>query len=260
MLRRMATETVDIVASLNNIRQLMKNACATRKQGFKEPLLIAVSKTKPVEMIVEAYQAGQKDFGENYVQELIQKASDEQILSKCPDIRWHFIGHLQRNKVTKLIGAPSLTVVDTVDSVKLADALNSGWEKRQLDRKLDVMLEINTSKEPNKHGIHPDQVVSIADHINARCPGLKLKGLMTIGAIEHSTNIRPNPDFVSLFACHQALCEHLRVDPSELELSMGMSEDFEHAIEMGSSQVRVGSKIFGSRVYHTITDSGDEKE
>lgn len=112
------------------------------------PRLIAVSKIKPASLIVKAYEAGQRDFGENYVNELADKASDPVILEKCKDIKWHFIGHLQTNKINKLLGSPRLFMVQTVHSEKLADNLNKQWEKMRKDEeKLQVMVQINTSGE-----------------------------------------------------------------------------------------------------------------
>lgn len=112
------------------------------------PRLVAVSKIKPVSMIVDAYEAGQRHFGENYVNELAEKASDPLILEKCKDIKWHFIGHLQTNKINKLLGSPNLYIVETVHSEKLADNLNKQWPKhRNSEEKLPVMVQVNTSAE-----------------------------------------------------------------------------------------------------------------
>lgn len=111
------------------------------------PRLVAVSKTKPTNLIIEAYEAGQKHFGENYVNELIEKANHPDILTR--DIRWHFIGHLQRNKVNKLLAIPNLYMVETVDTEKLASALDKAWQKlrKQDNLKLNVLVQINTSGE-----------------------------------------------------------------------------------------------------------------
>lgn len=108
---------------------------------------MAVSKTKPPNLVIDAYDAGQKHFGENYVNELIEKAGHPDILKR--DIRWHFIGHLQRNKVNKVLAVPNLWVVETVDSNKLATALDTAWPKfrRSDDSKLNIMVQVNTSKE-----------------------------------------------------------------------------------------------------------------
>ena len=115
---------------------------------FTTPRLVAVSKTKPVCSIVDAYGEGQRHFGENYVQELVDKATDEEILSKCKDIKWHFIGSLQTNKVNKILSFPNLYMIETVDSEKLATKLNSGWAKTEsTDDPLHVMIQVNTSAE-----------------------------------------------------------------------------------------------------------------
>lgn len=114
----------------------------------REPRLVAVSKTKPKELIIEAYNCGQKHFGENYVQEIFDKALDAEIIKFCPDIKWHFIGHLQRNKVNRLLSIPNLFVIETVDSEKLADTLNSAVEKSYKNNsKLNIFIQINTSGE-----------------------------------------------------------------------------------------------------------------
>lgn len=112
------------------------------------PRLVAVSKIKPATLIVQAYEAGQRHFGENYVNELADKAKDPLILENCKDIKWHFIGHLQTNKINKLLGSPGLFMVETVDSEKLADNLNKQWLKyRNEEGKLKIMVQINTSGE-----------------------------------------------------------------------------------------------------------------
>ncbi|KAJ7305127.1 hypothetical protein JRQ81_010997 [Phrynocephalus forsythii] len=112
-----------------------------------QPRLVAVSKTKPVEMVIEAYNHGQRCFGENYVQELLEKASDSQILSSCPEIKWHFIGHLQKSNVNKLIAVPNLFMLETVDSAKLADKVNATWQKKGSSERLKIMVQVNTSGE-----------------------------------------------------------------------------------------------------------------
>lgn len=112
------------------------------------PRLVAVSKIKPVPLIIEAYDAGQRHFGENYVNELAEKAIDPQIIDKCKEIKWHFIGHLQTNKINKLLGSPNLFIVETIDSEKLATNVNKQWIKiRKNEDKLNVMVQVNTSAE-----------------------------------------------------------------------------------------------------------------
>jgi len=205
------------------------------------PRLVAVSKTKPAEAVQEAYEAGQRVFGENYVQEMLDKAP---LLPK--DIQWHFIGHLQSNKVKAIIeGVPNLTMIETVDSTKLADKLNKAVEAAKRDP-LPVMVQVNTSGEESKYGVQPADCVPLAAHIVRKCSGLRLAGLMTIGQPDYSS--RPE-NFTCLAQCREAVAKELGLDPGSLELSMGMSGDFEQAIEMGSTNVRVGSTIFGAREY-----------
>lgn len=110
--------------------------------------MIAVSKTKPIEYIIEAYEAGQRHFGENYVNELIDKANHEDIRQRCKDIKWHFIGNLQTNKVNKLLSLPNLYMIETIDDKKLAAKVNSNWPMcSSLNTKLNVMIQVNTSGE-----------------------------------------------------------------------------------------------------------------
>lgn len=117
-----------------------------------EPRLVAVSKTKPVNLIIEAYEEGQRHFGENYVQELEEKANNAEIVEKCKDIRWHFIGHLQKNKVNKVLCLPNIYLIETVDSQKLATTLNNHWPKfGPPNSKLKIMIQINTSGEEGKN-------------------------------------------------------------------------------------------------------------
>ncbi|KAG7465417.1 hypothetical protein JOB18_036139 [Solea senegalensis] len=215
------------------------------------PRLVAVSKTKPPEMVVEAYRQGQRNFGENYVNELVEKASDPLILESCPEIKWHFIGHLQKSNVNKLLSVPNLFLVETVDSAKLADKVNSSWQRIRGAgvQRLKVMLQINTSGEQSKHGLPPEETVNAVKHIVSQCSALHFSGLMTIGRYGYNLTLGPNPDFQMLLSRRQELCDGLKLPVEEVELSMGMSTDFEHAIEVGATNVRVGSIIFGNRDY-----------
>jgi len=115
---------------------------------YYEPRLVAVSKLQSTELILSAYQAGQRHFGENYVNELLEKAFNSQIRERCKEIRWHFIGNLQRNKVNKILDVPNLYIIETVSNDKLANALNNSWPKfRKNDDKLNIMVQVNTSEE-----------------------------------------------------------------------------------------------------------------
>ncbi|XP_026573044.1 pyridoxal phosphate homeostasis protein isoform X2 [Pseudonaja textilis] len=203
---------------LRAVREQVQQAAARRPQTLPTipPRLVAVSKTKPAEMVIEAYNHGQRSFGENYVQELLEKASDSRILSSCPEIKWHFIGHLQKNNVNKLIVVPNLFMLETVDSIKLADKVNSTWQKKNSSEKLKIMVQINTSGEMSKHGLPPGELITTVEHILQKCPSLEFVGLMTIGSFGHDLSKGPNPDF---------------------------------QIEVGSTNVRIGSTIFGERSY-----------
>ncbi|XP_059497112.1 pyridoxal phosphate homeostasis protein [Stegostoma tigrinum] len=183
------------------------------------------------------------------VQELVEKASDSQILSVCPDIKWHFIGHLQKNNVNKLMGAPNLFMIETIDSIKLADKVNQSWQKKQAPQRLKVMVQVNTSEEDSKHGLSGEQTVDTVRHILSNCSCLEFVGLMTIGRYGYDPSQGPNPDFQVLVARRKELCDQLNLPLETVELSMGMSTDYEHAIELGATNVRVGSTIFGERTY-----------
>ena len=216
------------------------------------PRLVAVSKTKPKEMLIQAYQAGQRDFGENYVQELVEKSQDQEILAQCPEIRWHFIGNCQTNKVKALLSCPNLTIIETVTSSKLATKINNQLSSSSPERAVGVFVQVNTSGEQNKNGLEPDLVLETVQHIRQKCPKLKFSGLMTIGNLGNSLSAVKdggNPDFQTLREVRREISQQLNVPESEIELSMGMSNDFEEAIKCGSTNVRVGSSIFGARDY-----------
>lgn len=240
----------DIKLGLRNVLQRIETVCSKRDPELQDvkPQLVAVSKTKPVECIIEAYEEGQRHFGENYVQELEEKATNPLILEKCKGIKWHFIGHLQTNKVNKILPLPNMYLIETVDSQKLATQLNKNWPKFGApESKLNIMIQVNTSGEDEKSGINPSQVNSLAEYVIKECTNLRLHGLMTIGQFGYDLSKGPNPDFICLKKCRDDLCKGLNLNWREVSLSMGMSDDFEHAIEMGSTNVRVGSSIFGYR-------------
>ncbi|KAJ8709610.1 hypothetical protein PYW08_009614 [Mythimna loreyi] len=239
-------QQVDVMFGVKSVLSQIEAAVARRSKNLPQvtPRLVAVSKIKPAPLIVEAYEAGIRDFGENYVNELVEKANDPLILEKCKDIKWHFIGHLQTNKINKLLGAPKLHMIQTVHSEKLADNLNKQWPKyRSSDEKLPVMVQINTSAEEAKNGIEPSEATKVAEHVLKKCPNLDFKGLMTIGIYDYDTSKGPNPDFLTLAKCRREVCDNLNLDINDVELSMGMSTDYQHAIELGATTVRVGSAV-----------------
>ena len=139
--------------------------------------LLAVSKTKPTSNILEAYEAGQWHFGENYVDEFVDKSH----AIDFPDIRWHFIGHIQSNKVKKLVSAKDIHVIETLDSQKLAQKLDKEWGKRV--SRLGVLVQVLTSDEGTKHGVEVKDVPSLVQFIQDSCPNLAFRGLMTMGKL-----------------------------------------------------------------------------
>ena len=184
----------EIGANLASVRQRMATAASNH-----DVRLVAVSKTKPAEDVQHAYAHGQRHFGENYVQELVEKAQNALIAGTngCPDVRWHFIGHLQSNKCKMVVeGVPNLWMVESVDSERKADALNKAAVNAGRRERLRVLIQINASEEDSKHGITSESCVTVAKHIVERCPALEFRGLMTIGMAERE--LQPgqvNPDF-----------------------------------------------------------------
>jgi pyridoxal phosphate enzyme (YggS family) len=203
------------------------------------PHLVAVTKTVPPSVIAEAYSLGHRRFGENYVHEICDKAPQLPL-----DIEWHYIGTLQSNKVkTLLFGVPNLFCVESVNSAKLASLLDKTWASKEPRPALplNVFVQVNTSNEESKDGVAPTiECRSLVEHIIGKCPNLAFRGLMTIGA----------PGDVSCFdllvQVRDSLCTELHL-PYSLELSMGMSGDYEAAVRRGATSVRVGSLLFGPR-------------
>ena len=241
-----------ISAALEAVRVKIHAAHSSSSWRSRQPLprLVAVTKTKPPEMVWWAYQSGQRHFGENYVQELVEKAQNPTLASL--DIHWHFIGHLQRNKCNNLTSTPGLWIVETVDSERLATALDNSWKKQQTDRTLKIYLQVNTSGEDSKSGCQPEDVPRLVQHVQSQCTSLEFCGLMSIGRLGHDYSLGPNPDFEKLVQTREELCSQLGVDVSSVELSMGMSADYEQAVAAGSSNVRVGSVIFGNRAAKNV--------
>ncbi|KAI1619364.1 YggS family pyridoxal phosphate enzyme [Exophiala viscosa] len=243
-----------LISNLEHIQQCISSALSSQPARSSTPRLVAVSKLKPASDILALHNppTSQQHFGENYVQELLEKSK---LLPSS--IRWHFIGGLQSNKASHLArDVDSLWAVESIDSEKKATLLNKGRSERNTrlndSTPLNVFIQVNTSGEDSKSGVAPDssELVSLAKHIRETCENLHLQGLMTIGAIARSKATTPeteNEDFICLRETRDKLAKELEIDKDKLELSMGMSEDFEGAIRQGSSEVRVGSTIFGER-------------
>ncbi|MCP4458206.1 MAG: YggS family pyridoxal phosphate-dependent enzyme [Cytophagales bacterium] len=203
--------------------------------------LVAVSKTKPSEAIQEVYNSGHRDFGENKVQELVEKA---ELLPK--DIRWHMIGHLQRNKVKYI--APFVHLIHGIDSLKLLKEVNKQAEKN--NRVIDCLLQIHIAKETTKFGLDKEDVNDLlkSDEL------IVLKNVKIVGLMGMATNTKDEDQVIHEFNELKKIFEELRPlsgthDLEMTHLSMGMSSDYRLAIEAGSNMIRVGSKIFGERNY-----------
>ena len=221
-----------------NLAQIQQQIESLSAQFQRENVrLLAVSKTKPVSAIEEAIQAGQKAFGENYVQEGVEKIA---YFNQQTDLEWHFIGPLQSNK-TKLVAA-HFDWIQTVDRLKIAQRLS---EQRPADKApLNVLIQINISDEASKSGIAPEEMLALAKEI-ALLPNLKLRGLMAIPKPEHE----PAQQKIALSKMQQ-LFNRLQTEFEGIDtLSMGMSDDMVAAIECGSTMVRIGTAVFGVRDY-----------
>ncbi|MBO1870927.1 YggS family pyridoxal phosphate-dependent enzyme [Lachnoanaerobaculum sp. Marseille-Q4761] len=222
--------------NLKNIRDEMNNACERSNRNLDDITLIAVSKTKPNELIMEAYESGVRDFGENKVQELLRKKEE-----LPDDVRWHMIGHLQTNKVRQLLG--NTVLIHSIDSIRLADTIDTEARKKGIH--VDGLLEINIAKEASKYGFIEEELEEILP-IFARYKNLHIKGLMTIAPnVENSEENRKN--FKKLKKLSVDIIDK-NYDNVEVEfLSMGMSGDYIVALEEGANLLRVGTGIFGKR-------------
>ncbi len=220
------SELIDV-----EVKRDMKDSINEIKKEIGDATLVAVSKTKSNEDIMAAYELGIKDFGENYVQELITKMD-----SLPTDINWHMIGHLQTNKVKDLIKR-NIYLIESVDSIKLAKEINK--EAIKNNKTINILVEVNISKDINKTGCSIEELDQLIKEIK-ELPNINLKGLMAIA---------PNTDNASLIKKSFKHMKELK-DKYNLELlSMGMSNDYLLAIEEGSNIVRIGTKIFGARIY-----------
>lgn len=225
-----------IKENLDQIRETINAACIRAGRRPEEVTLIAVSKTKPVPMLEEAYAAGTRDFGENKVQEILAKKPE-----LPQDIRWHMIGHLQRNKVSQVIG--NAVMIHSVDSLRLARQIEAEAAKKEVD--VDILLEVNVAREESKYGFMleevEDAVMAIKDF-----PHVHIKGLMTIAPFVD------NPEenrgiFKKLFEFAVDIGRKNIDNVTMGVLSMGMTGDYEVAVEEGATMVRVGTGIFGIR-------------
>ena len=225
-----------------NLKQVQNNinyACERAGRSTSQVTPVAVSKTKTVEMIMEAYNAGIRDFGENYVQELVDKID---IMPK--DIRWHMIGHLQRNKVKYIVG--KVAMIHSVDSLRLAEEISKESVKKNVVS--EILIEVNVGMEESKFGITTDNALDMVIAIS-QLPNIVIRGFMTSAPFVDNAE-----DNRKIFKGLHNIIVDIRdknIDNTTMDvLSMGMTNDYIVAVEEGASMVRVGTAIFGARNYN----------
>ncbi len=224
--------------NLKEVERRIEQACIRSGRKREEVTLIAVSKTKPISMIETVYKEGIFEFGENKVQELCEKAA-------ClPEkIHWHMIGHLQRNKVKQVIQKACL--IHSVDSIRLAEQIEQ--EAKKLGKEVFILIEVNIAQEETKYGISPIEVQEFIQKV-AIMPHIRIKGLMT--SAPYVANPEENREYFKNLSQLYIDIQKKNIDNVNMEiLSMGMTNDYEIAIEEGATHVRVGTGIFGERFY-----------
>jgi PLP dependent protein len=225
--------SVDIRANLERTRDRIARAADRSGRRPEDVVLVAIAKTFPVDVVQKAIDAGVQDVGENRAQELKDK-----VATLGQRARWHFVGHLQTNKVRNVIGR--IALLHSVDRYGLAEAV--ARRARSLEIVQDVLVEVNIAGEPSKHGVDPGAAVALASEV-AALEGVRVRGLMTMPPITEDPE-GSRPHFRALAALRDELVHSL---PEATELSMGMTRDFEVAIEEGATFVRIGEAIFGPR-------------
>ena len=225
--------------NLSVVEENLKKACEKAGRDRNEVTLIAVSKTKPVEMLKEVYDTGIRNFGENKVQEMCEKMD---VLPE--DIKWHMIGHLQRNKVKYIAGRTEL--IHSVDTYRLAEEINIQAKKKNII--IPILVEVNIAGEESKFGTSAEDAMLLVEDIS-KLENVRIKGLMTIAPyVEDAEENRPYFRKIKQLAVDIA---NKNIDNVSMEiLSMGMTGDYMVAIEEGSTMVRVGTGIFGARNYN----------
>lgn len=228
---------MDISDRINEVERRICDAAKRAGRDEKDIILVAVSKTKPIEDLVSAYNAGMRIFGENKVQELTEKYPD------LPDVSWHLIGHLQKNKVKYIIDKVNL--IHSLDSIELAEEINK--RAKNGGKIVNVLIQINIGKEETKSGINEEELEDFSEKIS-KYDGIKILGVMAIPPASKNPE-----DSRKYFKRMKELFEKLKnkkYDNFDIRyLSMGMTNDFEVAIEEGANIVRVGTGIFGERNY-----------
>ena len=230
-----------IKENLEEVEARITRACERSGRERSAVTLISVSKTKPAEMLQEAYDAGSRDFGENKPQEIREK------YPQLPtDIRWHMIGHLQRNKIKYIID--KVCMIHSVDSIRLAEAIDEEAKKHGIV--MPVLIEVNVAEEESKFGVHLDEVESLIRQIS-ELSNIQVQGLMTIAPF--TENAEDNRIYFRKLRNLYVDIKDKNIDNVNMcNLSMGMTGDYEVAVEEGATMVRVGTGIFGARSYSQI--------
>ena len=227
---------MSIAVNYSEVKARMEAACLRAGRDPKDVTLIAVSKTKPVSMLAEAYEAGARDFGENKVQEITEK-----VPQMPEDTKFHMIGHLQTNKVGQVI--EKAVLIHSVDSIHLAEKIEKEAAKRNMVK--DILLEVNVAEEDSKFGLSVNEVIPVLETLKT-FPHIRVKGLMTIAPfVEDAEENRKH--FKELYQLYVDI-KNKNIDNGTMSiLSMGMTGDYEVAVEEGATMIRVGTGIFGSR-------------
>ncbi len=229
-----------LISNLTQVKEKIKKAAAAADRNYKDIKLLAVSKNQDLEDIKILNEAGVQFFGENRVQELEEK--NNKLVADKIDLDWHFIGHLQRNKVKYLMRMENCKMIESIDSLRLAREINK--RARKNERKIPVLIEINIAGDENKFGITPDKAEEFLTKV-VNLEYLKVEGLMTVlPYLDDTEKLR------SYFKEMKKLFDQLSDNVIQLkELSMGMTNDYQIAVEEGATIVRVGTAIFGEREY-----------
>lgn len=227
-----------VIENLKKVEDKITAACLRAGRAREDVTLIAVSKTKPESMVEEAYSVGQRDFGENKVQEICRKI---EVLPQ--DIRWHMIGHLQRNKVRQVVGKACM--IHSVDSLRLAEAISQEAVKQ--DRIVPVLIEVNVAQEESKFGVTAEETIALIEAA-AKLPHISIRGLMTIAPFVEDPE-ENRPIFRKLKQLSVDIAAKNINNVRMAILSMGMTGDYEVAVEEGATLVRVGTGVFGERDY-----------
>ncbi|HAP20597.1 MAG TPA: YggS family pyridoxal phosphate-dependent enzyme [Lachnospiraceae bacterium] len=227
-----------IKENVAEVEARIQAACERAGRRREEVTLIAVSKTKPVRDIYEVMETGIKDFGENKVQEMCDKMEMIQ-----QPLNWHMIGHLQRNKVKYIVD--KATLIHSVDSLRLAQQISQEAQKKSVES--NILIEVNVAEEESKFGLNTEEVIQMVEEIS-KLPSVHIKGLMTVAPFTDNPE-ENRPYFRNLKQLAVDIAEKNIDNVTMSVLSMGMTGDYEVAIEEGATMVRVGTGIFGARIY-----------